>query len=258
MQSGEPEEKTFEAIIELLQQHFKPKQLEVAESYRFHRCFQEENESVSSYSACLRHLASTCNFGEFLNRSLRDQFVRGTRNPATRKKLFSEDRTFQQALQVAIADEVAAKETMQVQQQLSQPVRQPRDNSRIRPSARQVLRQTSTSSPQATSYACFSCGNTDHLRSKCKFRNAVCRNCNTRGHIPRVCKKGGVNAMCIEEESPEEQLSDEDELFVVYDVNAMVRSEISVPLKIENNDCHMQLDTGCALSLAPATLFKEV
>ena len=55
--------------------------------------------------------------------------------------------------------------------------------------------------------------------------------------------------MCIEEESPEEQLSDEDELFVVYDVNAMVRSEISVPLKIENNDCHMQLDTGCAPSL---------
>ena len=41
--------------------------------------------------------------------------------------------------------------------------------------------------------------------------------------------------MCIEEESPEEQLSDEDELFVVYDANAMVRSEISVPLKIENN-----------------------
>ena len=163
------------------------------------------------------------------------------------KNLLREDRTFQQALQVAIANEVAAKETMQVQQQqLSQPVNSvtkdpltlsssSRDNSRIRPSARQVLRQTSTSSQQAASYACFSCGNTDHLRSKCKFRNAVCRNCNTRGHISRVCKKGGVNAMCICA-----MLSDEDELFVVYDVNAMVRTEISVPLKIENNDCHMQ------------------
>ena len=59
-----------------------------------------------------------------MNRSLRDQFVCGIRDPTTRKKLLSEDRTFQQALQVAIADEVAAKETMQVQQQqqLSQPV----------------------------------------------------------------------------------------------------------------------------------------
>ena len=266
-----PKEKTFEALIELLQQHFKAKRLEVAESYRFHQCFQEENESVSSYSARLRHLASTCHFVEFLNRSLRDQFVCGIRNPATRKKLLSEDRTFQQALQVAIADEfIAATETMQVQQQqLSQPLNSvtkdpltssssTRENSRIQPSARHFPCQTSTSSQQATSYACFSCGNTDHLRSTCTFSNALCRNCNTRGHISRVCKKGGVNAICIKEESPEEQLSDEDELFVVYDVNAKARSEISGPLKIENNDCHMQLDTGCALSLAPATFFKEV
>ena len=118
-----PPKKTFEALCELLQQHFKLKRLEVAKSNRFHRCCQEENESVSVYSARLRHLAATCNFGEFLNCSLRDQFVGGIRNPATQKKLLSEDRTFQEALQVAIADEIAAKVTLQVQQQqLPQPV----------------------------------------------------------------------------------------------------------------------------------------
>ena len=102
-----PKDKTFKQSCELLERHFKPK---------------EENETVSVYSDRLRHLASSCNFGEFLNRSLRDQFVCGIRNPATRKKLLSEDRTFQQAMQVAIADEITAKESMQVQQQLSQPV----------------------------------------------------------------------------------------------------------------------------------------
>ena len=40
------------------------------------------------YSERLRHLAATCNFGEFLNRSLRGQFVFGTE---TCKKLLSED-----------------------------------------------------------------------------------------------------------------------------------------------------------------------
>lgn len=45
---------------------------------------------------------------------------------------------------------------------------------------------------------------------------------------------------------------------MVYNVNAMSKSEISVPLKIENNDCFMQLDTRCALSLAPLTFLKEV
>lgn len=266
-----PKDKTFAALCELLQQHFKPKRLEVAESYRFHRCFQEENESVSVYSARLRHLASTCNFGEFLNRSLRDQFVCGIRYPATRKKLLSQDRTFQEALQVAIADEIAAKESVQVQQQLPQPVNSVakdspklpfsfRANPRVPPTSRQAAGQTSTpnSSQQPTSYTCFSCGNSDHTRPKCKFRNAVCRNCNLRGHIARVCKKNRVNAMCVEEEFMDEQLPEEEELFVVYDVNAMSKSEISVPLKIENNDCFMQLDTGCALSLAPIGFFKEV
>ena len=37
-----------------------------------------------------------------------------------------------------------------------------------------------------------------------------------------------------------------------------IMSEISVPLKIENNDCLMQLDTGCVLSLAPLNFIKEV
>ena len=44
-------DKTFEQLCELLQQQFKPKRLQVAESYRFHRCFQEDNETVSVYSA---------------------------------------------------------------------------------------------------------------------------------------------------------------------------------------------------------------
>ena len=275
-----PKDKTFEQLCELLQQHFKPKRLEVAESYRFHRCFQEDNETVSVYSARLRHLASTCNFGEFLNCSLRDQFVCGIRNPATRKKLLSEDRTFQQALEVAIADEIAAKESVQVQQQLTQSVNSVSKNSssscvdsvsknsafspssgvnsRVSPPLRQGIRPNSPLPPQSNSYACFSCGDAGHVRSKCKFRNATCRKCNTRGHIARAYRKNRVNAVCVEDELTEEPLLEEDELYMVYDVNTISRSEISVPLKIQNNCCSMQLDTGCALSLAPMSFIKRV
>ena len=102
-----------EALCELLQRHFKPKRFEVAESYKFYRCCQE-NGTLSVYNARLRHLGATSIFGEFLNCSLRDHFVFGIRNPATPKKLLSVDRTFQEALQVAIADEMAGKETLEV------------------------------------------------------------------------------------------------------------------------------------------------
>lgn len=64
--------------------------------------------------------------------------------------------------------------------------------------------------------------------------------------------------MGFDEEPPQEQLSEEDELHVVYDVHAMSRSEISVPLKIEDQDCLTQLDTGCELSFAPITFVKEL
>ena len=68
-----------------------------------------------------------------------------------------------------------------------------------------------------------------------------------------------VNVMGFEEESPQEQLSEEDELYVLYDIHAMPRSEISAPLKIENKDCLKQLDQvrsegrGATGALAPPT-----
>ena len=107
--------------------------------------------------------------------------------PCDLKKLLSENRTFQEALQVAITDEIAAKETLQVQQrQLPQPVNSvtkefsalpfsSRGNSANQSTSRPSPSQISSSFQPAASYACFSCGNSDHVRSKCEFRKSVCR-----------------------------------------------------------------------------------
>ena len=56
-----------------------------------------------------------CNFGTYLTIALRDQFVGGVKSQATKKKLLSEDRTFEQALKVAQADELAETESKQLQ-----------------------------------------------------------------------------------------------------------------------------------------------
>ena len=87
-------------------------------------------------------------------------------------------------------------------------------------------RQTSSTSQPVASYACFSFSSSNHVRSKCKFSNTVCRHYKLRGHIARVCKKGGVNAMSFKE-LPEEKLSEEDELYVVDAIYPLSRSEIS-------------------------------
>lgn len=47
-------------------------------------------------------------------------------------------------------------------------------------------------------------------------------------------------------------------LNVVYDVNVIFRLEIFVLLKINSNDCFMQLDIGCVLFLVLINFFKEI
>jgi hypothetical protein len=111
-----PSDKSYEQITTLLRGFYKSKVLEVAETYRFHQTLQKDNESVMEYANKLKHLAVHCNFGQYLQRALRDQFVGGVRSQSTRKKLLSEDRTFEQALKVAQADELAEKEFKQLLQ----------------------------------------------------------------------------------------------------------------------------------------------
>ena len=56
-------------------------------------------------------MAVNCKFDLFLQRALRDQFVCGIRNGNTLKKLLSQDKTFDDCLNIAIADERAEKES---------------------------------------------------------------------------------------------------------------------------------------------------
>ena len=252
-----PKDKSFSQLCDKLKDHYKPKRLEVAETYRFHRCVQEENESVSAYSARLRRYASTCNFGEFLNRSLRDQFICGIRNSATRKKLLNEDRTFQDALKVAIADEVASKETLEVQNDAKpgdESVHSMGNSSNL---LNQQNRKPSLPPFQKSSYSCYSCGSTEHSRNQCRFRNVVCSRCKRTGHIARVCKKGNTQNNRVEQRLDSDAVFLEEDLFTVFDVNSLFTSEISVPVQIENEECCMQLDTGCALSLAPMAFYEK-
>ncbi|PFX28231.1 Transposon Tf2-6 polyprotein [Stylophora pistillata] len=104
-----PAQKTYDELTEILKSYYKPKVLEVAESYRFHRTFQCENETVTEYANKLKRFAVNCNFGTFLTRASRDQFVGGVKSQTTKKKLLSEDRTFDQALKIAQADELAER-----------------------------------------------------------------------------------------------------------------------------------------------------
>lgn len=74
-----PVTKSFDELTQLLRDHLEPKPSVIAERARFHRRIQEEGETIAQFVAALRTLARTCDFGTFLDESLRDRFVCGMR-----------------------------------------------------------------------------------------------------------------------------------------------------------------------------------
>ena len=85
-----PSTMTFAELIQKLTEHLSPKLSEIAERFRFHKRDQAAGENVTDYIAELRRLAIHCNFGDSLNKTLRNRFVCGLKQEHIQKRLFAE------------------------------------------------------------------------------------------------------------------------------------------------------------------------
>ena len=112
---AKPSEQTFERLRQTMTNHYKPQRVTIAERFRFNKRNQGDNESVADYIVALKQLASSCEFGAFLNEALRDRFVRGLRHESIQKRLLADkDLTFNTACDVAHATELAASDTLEL------------------------------------------------------------------------------------------------------------------------------------------------
>ena len=67
-------------IVDLLIGHYRPKTIEIAERFKFFKRTQRDNERIADFVAELRRLTKTCNFGNYLDTAIHDQFVCGLRD----------------------------------------------------------------------------------------------------------------------------------------------------------------------------------
>ena len=256
--------------------YYKPTVLEVAESYRFHHTLQSENETVTEYANKLKRLAVNCKFGTYLTRALRDQFVGGVKSQATKKKLLSEDRTFEQALKVAQADELAEKESKQLQSNsnLSAKVQAVHSVPKKSSPAHPVNKQQSATTGKPHAKFCFRCGSSQHLANKCSHSTSVCNFCK-KGHIAKVCfkkkKEGSCHTTHLVTASPTQEVSttegdgDTPDHFTVY-MRSVKSSDSPTPtpplyklsVTVDSKEIPMEIDTGSAVTLLSATDFSKL
>ena len=111
-----PDEKTFEELSKLVQDHLNPEPSEVIQRYKFHSKVRSHGQSVSEFVAELRELSEKCKFGDQLEDMLRDRLVCGVADPVIQKRLLQEKTLqFKKAFELAQALEAAAKNTADLQ-----------------------------------------------------------------------------------------------------------------------------------------------
>lgn len=111
------DECSFDEIVSILDNHFKPQVIVIYERFKFYKRNQEAHESISAFVVALKSLAATCNFGNTLEEMLRDKLVTGLQNESTLRVLLTEKNlTFSHAVEIAVAREAAEKD-VRVQQE---------------------------------------------------------------------------------------------------------------------------------------------
>ena len=109
-------DKPYNDLVKALEQHYDPKPLVIGQ------CFQFTSEardlvSLSQNTPLLHQLSINCEFGTFLDQTLRDHFVCGILSDTIQKKLLTEshDLTIARAQEIALGMEVAEKSSKELQ-----------------------------------------------------------------------------------------------------------------------------------------------
>ena len=107
-----PSTKIYDQLKNLMNNHYNPEPVVIAERHKFWTALQEESEAVCDFIVRLQKLARTCGFGGFLQEALRDRLVSGL-YPKMKKiqyhLLAMRDLSFQTAREKCVADELATK-----------------------------------------------------------------------------------------------------------------------------------------------------
>lgn len=245
---------TYKEAVEILEGFYDPRPNEIAESFRFFTRVQKEDESVQQFIVNLRRLADKCNFGDMLDRMLRDKIVCGIRSTELQKALLSRSSlTLKEAESMVLAAE-AAGQGIELMKNV---------DVKTEPGLHKLMdRRPARSTSRQESKECGRCGSKTHSEQACKFKTAKCFKCGKKGHISVACRARGKkqNTFALTG-SPEENEARSSQLFTISENQASVSSnEIVGPVRRKfccgGVDLVMEIDTGSPVCVIPWHVYQ--
>ena len=190
-------------ITRELKEHYNPAPLEIAESFHFDTHVRKEGESIADFTVALKKLSIHCNFGVYLNRTLRDRFVCGLNHEKIQNRLLNTaDLTFKLACETARAMEMAEQQSKEFvpgsavhKVDKQQPWKRQGDTrGNEQGNGDTCGNEQGNTQGNAQSKArgcCRHCNSVKHQLSDCSWQDATCYKCQQRGHIVPACKTSG-------------------------------------------------------------------
>ena len=268
-----PKTKTYAALVGLLKSHYTPVKLVMVECFNFNRRNQSDGESVNNYAVELQRLASSCDFGPYLDRALRDRFVCGVVDDEIRKALLNCDDklTFSKACQVARGLESARchSQVLHAGEAVKKVEKTHRREKTQLPEPGSSKARHSKSEAGSRN-KCRRCGR-DHQEATCPAKNWACFSCNEKGHISSMCRRRKRIKQVQESQSESQSESDESlsegsstgsgEEFVLKKVSRVGRVDKTNPLRLDMrvNDkvLNMEVDSGSPYSIISHVTYNK-
>ena len=186
----------YEAAVGILQALFvKPRNEIFARHLLATRC-QQPHETLDEFLQSLKTLSKDCNFqsvtaSKYREESIRDAFITGLRSPSIRQRLLENNTLdlktmFDQARSLELAmrnSESYASPPLSVNAAV--PLTATEDQEQIDSGTLAAVGSDAST--------CFFCGNSNHPRSRCPARDAVCSKCQKKGHFAKVCRSKKIS-----------------------------------------------------------------
>nr|XP_019539330.2 uncharacterized protein LOC109410246 [Aedes albopictus] len=181
---------TYEVVVTKLKAYFSPKRYRIAQSVDFFKRNQQDFEKVADFAVELQALSKHCEFGDFLDKALRDKFIAGIASAKIQGELMNSDdnSTFEQAV-------AKAKVLEQIEEDMTKMKVKSGVVNRVNTNAGSYARRDRGRSRERSGYKgrgnSANRGRRDSRprQGSSKKRSTIrCFNCFRMGHIARFCR----------------------------------------------------------------------